>query len=100
MDTRLMLKQKNGDKSWSILRISQEVSTERVDWNNNSNMSYISSWNERVECFITTGNLGITYSITEGYYYLNLSWNLLLGVDIYQLYITDQFFMIIKAENI
>jgi hypothetical protein len=67
---------KNGDKSWSILRISQEVSTERVDWNNNSNMSYISSWNERVECFIApTGNLG-TYSITEGYYYLNL-WNLL-----------------------
>jgi hypothetical protein len=59
MDTRLMLKQKNGDKSWSILRISQEVSTERVDWNNNSNMSYISSWNERVECFIApTGNLG------------------------------------------
>jgi hypothetical protein len=44
-----------------------------------------------VECFIApTGNLGITYSITEGYYYLNLSWNLLLGVDIYQLYITDQ----------
>jgi hypothetical protein len=43
-----------------------------------------------VECFIApTGNLGITYSITEGYY-LNLSWNLLLGVDIYQLYITDQ----------
>jgi hypothetical protein len=25
MDTRLMLKQKNGDKSWSILRISQEA---------------------------------------------------------------------------
>jgi hypothetical protein len=43
-----------------------------------------------VECFIApTGNLGITYSITEGYYYLNLSWNLLLEL-IYQLYITDQ----------
>jgi hypothetical protein len=44
---------KNGDKSWSILRISQEVSTERVDWNNNSNMSYISSWNERWSVYST-----------------------------------------------
>jgi hypothetical protein len=41
-------------------------------------MSYISSWNERVECFIApTGNLGINIVLLKDYY-LNLSWNLLL----------------------
>lgn len=78
----------DSDPNWSIKKITTSGSVETVKWNAGSYGSHISKWSNRVATFTTpTGSLGLTTSASNGS--LNVSWNLLAGVDIYNVSITE-----------
>jgi|TARA_R110000782_G_scaffold144941_1_gene237781 hypothetical protein len=93
----------DSSKEWIILKLSTVGTVDSVYWSNNSRISYISSWNQRVQSFNPpTGPLSITYSITNitpSDIFLDLSWNYLLGVDRYKISITDQNNILYNSTN-
>jgi hypothetical protein len=84
------------DFSWSIRKVTTSGSTETITWSNGDN-SYVSNWNNRVKCFQgPTASLNATYSVlstpdsfNSSRKTLSLSWNLLEGVDIYQVTVKE-----------
>ena len=75
----------DSDSTWSIKRVSTSGSVESVKWNDLSTPSYIAKWSNRVENFTTpSGILGFTYSGTST---SEFSWNLLTGVNKYDIII-------------
>ena len=84
----------DSDSSWSIKKVTVSGTVETVKWTNGS-YDRISTWSNRVASFTTpSGSLGLTASSTStnnsyGSNFINISWNLLSGVDIYNIYIYD-----------
>jgi hypothetical protein len=75
------------DNTWSIKRITTSGSVETVKWSNGEYNNTISKWSERVASFTTpAGSLGLTCSSSGSS--LNVSWNQLSGVDIYQVVVS------------
>ena len=82
----------DSDTNWSIKKVSVSGTVETVKWAN-GNYAHNSIWSNRVESFQTpTGSLGITCS-TSNYDVnntaLNISWNILTGVDKYQVIVSE-----------
>jgi hypothetical protein len=84
----------DSDRSWSIMKLETLSSVDSVYWNDNEVMSSNAKWSERVDNFLTpSGNLGITYSTTTDSFRnvsINTSWNILSGVNVYKIIVTDQ----------
>jgi hypothetical protein len=75
------------DNTWSIKRITTSGSVETVKWSNGEYNNTISKWSDRVASFATpAGSLGLTCSSSGSS--LNVSWNQLSGVDIYQVVVS------------
>lgn len=75
----------DSDSTWSIKRVSTSGSVESVKWNDLSTPSYNAKWSNRVQNFTTpSGSLGFTYSGTST---SEFSWNLLTGVNKYDIII-------------
>lgn len=82
----------DSDSVWLIKKIATSGSVESVSWSNGSLMSYLSTWDNRVESFQQpTGSLAVTYSVDNynSVSVLNLSWNQLIGVDRYQVVVSE-----------
>ena len=82
----------DSDSVWLIKKIATSGSVESVSWSNGSLMSYLSTWDNRVESFQQpTGSLGVTYSVNNynNVAVLNLSWTQLVGVDRYQVVVSE-----------
>jgi hypothetical protein len=82
----------DSDTNWSIKKITVSGTVETVKWTNGS-YGHNSIWNNRVESFQTpTGSLGVTCS-TSAYssnnVALDISWNVLAGVDNYQVIVSE-----------
>jgi hypothetical protein len=94
------------DFSWSIRREETGVlgigspsitSSDIITWTNGSNVQYISNWDNRVKCFqAPSTSLNATYSVLStpdsfslSRKTLSLSWDLIEGVDIYQVTIKE-----------
>jgi hypothetical protein len=82
----------DSDTNWSIKKITVSGTVETVKWTNGS-YGYNSIWNNRVESFQTpTGSLGVTCSTlayNSNNVALNISWNILNGVDKYQVVVSE-----------
>jgi hypothetical protein len=84
------------DSSWSIRKVTSSGSSETITWSNGDN-SYVSNWNNRVKCFqAPSTSLNATYSVlstpdsfNSSRKTLSLSWDLIEGVDIYKVTITE-----------
>lgn len=82
----------DSNSTWLIKKITTSGSVESVTWSNGSLMSYLSTWDNRVESFQQpTGSLGVTYSVDNynNVAVLNLSWSQLIGVDRYQVVVSE-----------
>jgi hypothetical protein len=93
---------KDDDNTWSIKKVTTSGSVESVTWTN-GDTNYISTWDNRVMSFqnpLSTASpsntLTSTYSVlstpdsfSSSRKTLNISWNLLAGVDIYQIIIKE-----------
>ena len=85
------------DFSWSIRKLTTSGNDEIVTWSNGSTVQYISNWNNRVNCFqAPSTSLNATYSVlstpdsfNSSRKTLSLSWDLIEGVDIYKVTITE-----------
>lgn len=81
----------DSDTNWSIKKVTVSGTVETVKWTNGS-YGYDSIWNDRVDSFVTpTGSLGLTCS--KGTQIgnsvpLNITWNQLSGVNIYQIVVS------------
>jgi hypothetical protein len=76
----------DGEKVFAIRKVNTTSGVESVTWTNGSQISYCSSWSDRVSCFTTpSGSLGLTWSATQSSLYrsASVSWNFLSGCDIY-----------------
>lgn len=82
----------DSDTNWSIKKITVSGTVETVKWTNGS-YGYDSIWNNRVASFATpTGSLGLTCSTVafdSNNTALNISWNVLTGVDKYQVIVSE-----------
>jgi hypothetical protein len=82
----------DSDANWAIKKITVSGTVETVKWTNGS-YGYNSIWNNRVKSFQTpTGSLGVTCSTlayNSNNVALNISWNILDGVDKYQVVVSE-----------
>lgn len=86
----------SADSNWAIRKVTTSASAETVTWSN-GNVSYLSTWNNRVKTFqAPSTSLNATYSVlsTPDSFNsvrktLSISWDLIDGVDIYKVTITE-----------
>ena len=82
----------DSDTNWSIKKVTVSGTVETVKWAN-GNYDHNSIWSNRVESFQTpTGSLGVTCSkvaYSSNNVSLNISWNVLTGVDKYQVIVSE-----------
>lgn len=86
----------DSDSNWSIKRVQTTGIDETVTWSNGG-PSNVSIWNNRVDSFIApVGPLNVTYSVlntpdsfNSNRKTLDVSWNLISGVDIYKVIINE-----------
>lgn len=85
----------DGSNEWFIKKVTSSGTVQSVTWTNGDPILQISSWSNRVNSFTSpTSSLGFTYSISDSQIYpnyksINLSWNILSGVDRYLIYVTE-----------
>jgi hypothetical protein len=82
----------DSDDNWSIKKVTVSGTVETVKWSNGSYV-YNSIWSNRVRSFQTpSGSLGVTCS-TNAYNVnniaLDISWNILTGVDKYRVIVSE-----------
>ena len=90
------LNSSNNDATWSIKKVSTSGSVETVTWTNGDS-SHVSTWNNRVNSFQTpSAPLNVTYSVLNtpdsfnlNRKTLNVSWDLISGVDIYKVIVKE-----------
>jgi len=74
------------DTNWSIRQVTT-APVDTVKWSNKTILLMVSTWGSRTQSFASpTGSLGVTYSLSgssDTYFYLEVEWNLLSGVDRY-----------------
>ena len=85
----------DADNNWVIKQVVTNGTVQTVKWSNGSPNYQISSWSDRIVSFSapTHSITGITWSSAPAYNAstaINLSWNLLSGVDRYQVLVQDQ----------
>jgi len=85
----------DGDSTWSIKKVTT-TSVESVTWTN-GNVGYVSTWDNRVESFqVPSTPLNVTYNVLDtpdsfnsNRKTLSISWDLITGVDIYKVIVTE-----------
>jgi hypothetical protein len=90
------LNSNDSDTTWSIKKVTTSGSVETVTWTNGGS-SHVSTWNNRVDSFLApSAPLNVTYSVlnTPDSFNLNrktldLSWDLISGVDIYKVIVKE-----------
>jgi hypothetical protein len=90
------LNSNDSDTTWSIKKVTTSGSVETVTWTNGGS-SHVSTWDNRVDSFLApSAPLNVTYSVlnTPDSFNLNrktldLSWDLISGVDIYKVVVKE-----------
>lgn len=90
------LNSSDSDATWSIKKVSTSGSVETVTWTNGDS-SHVSTWDNRAESFqIPSASLNVTYSVLNtpdsfnlNRKTLNVSWDLISGVDIYKVIVKE-----------
>lgn len=82
----------DSDAKWSIKKVSVSGSVETVTWSNGKPGSQISIWDDRVDCFsspIGSLNLSVSQLDLSGKPSIGISWDLIAGVDVYQIIVSE-----------
>lgn len=82
----------DSDTKWSIKKVTVSGSVETVTWSNGKPGAQISIWNDRVECFSSPAgslNLSVSQLNLSGKPSIGLSWDLITGVNVYQIIISE-----------
>jgi len=90
------LNSNDSDTNWSIKKVTTSGSVETVTWTNGGS-SHVSTWGNRVDSFLApSASLNVTYSVlnTPDSFNLNrktldVSWDLISGVDIYKVIVKE-----------
>ena len=84
------------DNTWYIKKVTTSGTVQSVQWANGSPSQQISIWSNRYNSFLSpTHSISITWSVTPNYNgissvsSINLNWNLLNGVDQYNVIVSQ-----------